>query len=225
MRKLLPILCLLIIASCSKEIPFDQLVERGGLVYEVNSQTPFSGRVVSYYYNGQLGFKHNYKDGLQDGLSEEYTESGQLERKGSYKDGKEDGPYESYFESGQLEKKTSYKDGKEDGLFVSYFKDGHIYHKGNYKDGEPDGLLKWYFERGDNSFGGAPEMLLKRKTSFKDGIRHGLSDFYSDSGRWVSSDCYKNGEKVERTPEQLTRYFRHGIEDANYLLEMSHCKK
>ena len=68
-------------------------------------------------------------------------------------------------------------------------------------------------------------MLLKRAANYKDGIRHGLSDSYNDYGGWVSSDCYKNGEKVERTPEQLTRYIRHGIEDANYLLEMSHCKK
>ena len=59
MRKLLPILCLLIIASCSKEINKDQLVERQGIYYEINSQTPFSGRVVAYHDNGQLNFKNN----------------------------------------------------------------------------------------------------------------------------------------------------------------------
>ena len=78
MNKLLPILCFLIIASCSKEIPSDQLVERNGIYYEVNSQTPFSGRVVSYHENGQLKWKRNYKDGNRDGLSELYGEDGQL---------------------------------------------------------------------------------------------------------------------------------------------------
>ena len=62
----------IIIASCSKEIPSDRLVERNGIYYEVNSQTPFSGRVVSYYGNGQLKYKGNYKDGEKDGLWKHY---------------------------------------------------------------------------------------------------------------------------------------------------------
>ena len=102
MKKLLLILPLLIV-GCSKEIPFDQLVEREGIYYEVNSQTPFSGRVVSYYENGRLEEKANYKDGKEDGLWEYYFENGQLQGKGNYKDGKEDGLCEYYFENGQLE--------------------------------------------------------------------------------------------------------------------------
>ena len=43
--------------GCSKEIPSDQLVERQGITYEVNSQTPFSGSVVEHYDNGQVEFR------------------------------------------------------------------------------------------------------------------------------------------------------------------------
>ena len=85
MNKLLPILCLLIIASCSKETSFDQLVKRQGIYYEVNSQTPFSGRVVSYHENGQVEFRRNFKDGKIEGLSEWYNENGQLLDKNCYK--------------------------------------------------------------------------------------------------------------------------------------------
>ena len=102
MNKFLPILCLLIIASCSKEIPFDQLVERNGVTYEVNSQTPFTGSSVKYYGNGQLKMKLNYKDGKQDGLTEYYYGNGQLEMKGNMKDGELDGLWVQYDPYGQL---------------------------------------------------------------------------------------------------------------------------
>ena len=39
---------LIAIGGCSKEVPEVQLVERGGLTYEVNSQTPFTGSAPSY---------------------------------------------------------------------------------------------------------------------------------------------------------------------------------
>ena len=42
------------LVSCSNEVPFDKLVERQGITYEINSTTPFTGSSVSYYENGQL---------------------------------------------------------------------------------------------------------------------------------------------------------------------------
>ena len=67
--KILVILSLMVLVSCSPtEVPSEKLVERGGITYLINSQTPFSGRSVSYYENGQLTFKGNYKDGKEDGL-------------------------------------------------------------------------------------------------------------------------------------------------------------
>jgi antitoxin component YwqK of YwqJK toxin-antitoxin module len=90
MKKLTILIAMLIaIGGCSNEVPYDQLVQRGGLNYEVNSQTPFTGSIVGYHENGQLEVKGNYKDGLEDGLSENYYENGQLKLTGNYKDGKE----------------------------------------------------------------------------------------------------------------------------------------
>ena len=52
MNKVLVVLVVFFIASCSKEVNKDQLVERNGIFYEVNSQKPFAGTVLSYYENG-----------------------------------------------------------------------------------------------------------------------------------------------------------------------------
>tara|TARA_B100000953_G_C17680365_1_gene311960 strand:- start:310 stop:462 length:153 start_codon:yes stop_codon:yes gene_type:complete len=47
----------------TKEILIDQLVERDGISYEVNSTTPFAGVTLDYDENGQLQQRSNYKNG------------------------------------------------------------------------------------------------------------------------------------------------------------------
>jgi len=137
MKKLTLLIAMLIaIGGCTKEVPSDQLVERGGLVYEVNSQTPFTGSVLGYYENGQLKEKGNIKDGKLDGLVERYYENGQLKEKGNIKDGMRDGLYESYYENGQLKEKRNYKEDQLHGLWEYYYENGQPGIARLYKDGE-----------------------------------------------------------------------------------------
>jgi antitoxin component YwqK of YwqJK toxin-antitoxin module len=136
MKNLLPILFVLIISSCSKEVPSDQLVERDGIYYEVNSQTGFTGTSISYYENGQLWEKITYTNGELDGVHERYYENGQLKYRINFKDDKYDGPYESHHNNGQLWYKTTYKNGKEEGLSESYSQNGELKFSGCYKNGD-----------------------------------------------------------------------------------------
>ena len=71
----------------TKEILIDQLVERGGISYEVNSTTPFAGVTLDYDENGQLQQRSNYKDGKLEGLFEWFDEDGNLTKTEEYKDG------------------------------------------------------------------------------------------------------------------------------------------
>ena len=112
MKKLLTILCLVLLVSCSNEDPEEELVERQGITYETNSTTPFTGSSVSYHDNGQLKEKINYKDGKKHSLSEGYFENGQLNYKGNRKNGIRDGLYESYYETGLLKERENYKNGE-----------------------------------------------------------------------------------------------------------------
>ena len=113
MKKLLSILFVLIITSCSKEVPSDQLVERNGVYYEVNSQTGFTGTSISYDSNGHLLEKTTYKNGKRDGISETYYKNGKLLLKSPYKDGEPDGVWtELYDENGKLLSRSSYKEGE-----------------------------------------------------------------------------------------------------------------
>ena len=106
MKKLFTIICLLILSSnsYSEEISGDQVeIKKNGLVYETNSDTPFTGTVVWFQKDGKLVLRDNYQEGVQDGLYESFYENGQLYVKRNYKDGEVDGPYEWFYENGQLE--------------------------------------------------------------------------------------------------------------------------
>ena len=137
MNKILIILSLVLLASCApNEVPYENLVERQGVHYEINSQTPFTGIFVMYHENGKLYYKGTLKDGKEDGLSESYHENGQLITKGTLKDDKQVGLYERYYENGQLDRKGNYKDGKQVGLWESYHENGQLLLKTCYKNGE-----------------------------------------------------------------------------------------
>ncbi len=86
MKNLLLFIPLVLMISCSKEVPSDQLLERNGLLYEINSQEPFTGFSVEFWSNGNLKEKRKIKEGKfghlysgKDFLWEKFYENGQLD--------------------------------------------------------------------------------------------------------------------------------------------------
>jgi antitoxin component YwqK of YwqJK toxin-antitoxin module len=88
-RSITVLVCLILFTSCTKSI--DGKKEKSNI--EVREEityykgTPFTGEIFLNYLNGQLQFKINVKDGIEDGLYETYYENGQLEYKANFKDG------------------------------------------------------------------------------------------------------------------------------------------
>ena len=60
---------------------------RNGLLYEKNSEVPFTGRAITRYKNGQKEFELTYKDGKPDGPHTRWYKSGQKMWEVTYKDG------------------------------------------------------------------------------------------------------------------------------------------
>ena len=100
MKKLLTILCLVLLVSCSNEVPSHKLVIRQGIHYEINSTKPFTGIAVTYHDNGQVRAREEFKKGKLHGLWEEYYENGQLMKKARYKNGERETWLEFYHEDG-----------------------------------------------------------------------------------------------------------------------------
>ncbi|SVD94364.1 uncharacterized protein METZ01_LOCUS447218, partial [marine metagenome] len=111
MKKLLTILCLVLLVSCSDqpppevpyEVPSHRLVKNGGMTFEIGSNDPFTGTSIEYHENGQPEEKIFYKNGREVSTTEfDYYENGQLRSRSNYKNGELDGLYEGFYENGQL---------------------------------------------------------------------------------------------------------------------------
>ena len=152
----------------------------------------------SFYKNGQLKSKDNYKFGKLHGLSESFNDNGQLDRGKNYKFGEEHGPYEIYYENGQLYRKGNYEFGKQvkgsfeyfdkngelkDGTYERKY-DGQLKYKDNYKFGKLHGLSE--------SFNGM--FVFSSKDNYKFGEKHGLSESFYENGQLRWKRNYKNGK-------------------------------
>ena len=146
---LLIITALMLIVGCSSDpIDVDKLVERGGLLYEVNSDKPYSGPVFSLYENGQMSEEGTLKNGKADGKATEWNKNGQKSLEATFKDGELDGRETHWYVNGQKSYEGTYKDGERVGKWTLWYKNGEKQGEENYKDGKADGLVTWWHENG-----------------------------------------------------------------------------
>tara|TARA_B100000927_G_scaffold267391_1_gene241474 strand:+ start:382 stop:675 length:294 start_codon:yes stop_codon:yes gene_type:complete len=82
-------LSIFFISGCGKEVQESELNFRNNLYYPLNSDSPYSGKIISYYPNSNLKLKssENYKKGQKNGLSQTWYENGQLMMSLNYIDG------------------------------------------------------------------------------------------------------------------------------------------
>ena len=149
-KNLLILSIIILLSSCGKTIDWDDDKEYITISFNSEGLTkvlsykglPFNGELVKYFDDEKTQLKEriDYKEGLKDGLSEEYKKNGQLKKKGTYKEGeKEERESYSYYVNGQLFSKGTYKDWNLDGLYEEYYVNGQLFSKGTYKDGKEDG--------------------------------------------------------------------------------------
>ena len=85
-----------------------------------------TGKWISYYENGQLWDKGEWRRGERVGPWITYFNDGQLYFKGEYRNGSPEGPWMTYYQDGRLNAKGNYKNGKRQGAWVSYLEDGTV---------------------------------------------------------------------------------------------------
>ena len=104
MKKIITILCLVLLSSCSQEpeVFTGPFVTRGGVEYDQNTNEPVTGIEVVFHENGQLSSRTNYIGGEGNGLHEMFRDNGQLSERSNYIDSEENGLYELFHENGQL---------------------------------------------------------------------------------------------------------------------------
>ncbi|MBB74421.1 MAG: membrane-binding protein, partial [Planctomycetaceae bacterium] len=98
--------------GCGVTVDGSKLVERDGLWYEGDSETPFTGVSVEKYENGQKREQATFKDGKLEGPYIFWHANGQKKGEGTFKDGKREGLQTIWYKNGQKNVERTYKDGR-----------------------------------------------------------------------------------------------------------------
>ena len=129
---------------------WENLVERKNLFFEKFKNTPFNGKIETYWPNGHLKETGIIKNGRKHNLWEYYYKNGKMKETEFFTLGTLNGTSEQYGSGGQLIIKAMYKNGELDGpwVYIDPF-DGWLYIKGQYKAGRKTGTWTFFTVLGD----------------------------------------------------------------------------
>lgn len=133
-----------LIASCGfgsdSALSSDQTERRSdGLVYEINSDTPYTGLIKDAYPGGQTQSERNLVNGKPDGRMTRWYENGQKNLESNYVNGRQDGLMTESYENGRKKTEVNMVNGKRDGLVTTWYENGQKRIEKNYANGEPEG--------------------------------------------------------------------------------------
>ena len=171
-------------------VNYSSLVERQGIKYQVNSNTPFSGNYIMYEDDNPFC----------------------IEEAGSFRNGELHGPLEGYEGCGVAYSfKTNYRYGLENGKYQQ-FSDGYLEMEGNVVDDEVDGEwngyeygykiwteyndngnLLYYLEYSYHENG----QLATKETFNAEQQLNGISETYHQNGQLASKINYRDGAIVK----------------------------
>jgi Uncharacterized protein conserved in bacteria len=220
---------LLFLIGCgqAKSVNLEDLQDRNGVYFEVNSEKPFTGNViVATHDNDQIYIEAEYKNGLLDGTETKYFENGVKESVINYRKGVVHGLYILYGEKGNMLIERNFTNGVIDGQMTTYFEDGtketilnyknSILHGENieyYENGEValEGIYKdgiFYVEGDDVPFTGKLIVNFlndnpRIEKDFVNGLLHGKDKAYYESGKVSHEKNYINGVQ-----DGLSTYYR-----------------
>ncbi|HOZ70556.1 MAG TPA: tetratricopeptide repeat protein [Chitinophagaceae bacterium] len=196
------------ISVAQEAISYSKLVERQGIVYMINSETPFTGKTFQLHSNGQKEFEGSYMKGVKNSLWTSWYSNGQKEFVGNYKNGNYDGRIRKYTFNGQTIVDAGYTNGILQGKCTLYYDDGSMKFNGWYEKGQYDSLITEYSSDGtlttsamysngvlNGDYWNVPPRGNRVKCVYKNGLLHGTYIEYHNTGKPALYGTYINGVK------------------------------
>ncbi|WP_316839465.1 toxin-antitoxin system YwqK family antitoxin [Pedobacter gandavensis] len=187
------------------KIPFDE----GGFALYTVKKGLITGEAFWYTQGGRIESKLHYKNGVRNGLKENYDTNDQVWLSQEYKDGKQHGSSAMY-KDGKIINKSEYKAGKKDGLSLTYSGD-QLSTEGNYQNDLRNGVFRVYNNgqiitennyKDDLQEGLSTSFMMGKKkmdSSYEKGKRHGVSRMYKPDESILFESYYLFGEKVTKS--------------------------
>lgn len=139
-----------------------------------------------FYDSGQLMREEKFKNGKEDGLLIEYSDSGKVITKGEFIDGLEEGEW--FYEMGDHYQSGNYEYGMRKGVWIYiYLSNGKTRFEGEFFDDLAQGKHTWYYDTG----------VKKLEGKFVSDIKEGEWKRYNPDGSVFVTIEYSSGREVK----------------------------
>ncbi len=159
----------LFIPRCTDEVDVTTLLEKNSKVYKVSETDLYTGVANSYFSDGSIKERIQYRKGLKDGNVISYYHNGQKENEQGYKNGNllelewstwdstgqkrlevsaRRGIWKSWYADGQKKEDVSLLNGEWHGTSMEWYENGQIKESGVMNQGEKVGLWSEWYENG-----------------------------------------------------------------------------
>ena len=193
-------------STIAQNINYSRLVERQNLVYQVNSEVPYSGKVFKKFANGQNELEGSFLKGKKNGKWIEWSMNGQKNAEENYLNGKYNGKVSKWRYDGLLLEECNYSNGIFNGDCKLYHTNGKQKFSGSYIMGQYNGFIEEYTYDGtlsksanynngvlNGDYWKEPERGNRFKCVYKDGILNGKYTSWHYTGKPAIHGEYKNG--------------------------------
>ncbi len=119
-----------------KKVDKSKLVKRGQFAYEVNSEKPFTGKMIEHFVDGQAEGEVEFRDGEPHGESTVWYLNRQKAAEGQYRHGKMEGEWTFWYDTGHKREEGEYRDGKKHGKWLSWDEEGGKQAEREYENGK-----------------------------------------------------------------------------------------
>ncbi len=123
-------------------------VTQNGVEITTFENKPLTGFVVESYPNGKQKSWISIKDGITNGLWQEWFENGKLKFNAYWLNGKGHGLWEYYHENGVLRQEEFYNLDIPIGIFKVFYENGQLKAKSSWLNGNKHGIWTTYNENG-----------------------------------------------------------------------------
>lgn len=139
---LLAALFLLLGNKSQKKIEKIKLIEKSGLIYEIGSDTPYTGEIKDTVQDKII--EYYLIDGKKYGDFRVSNLNGIVEIDGVMNDNKNEGVWSYFYPDGKLESRGTFYNDKLNGVWNWYFPNGSLRAVGYYEDDKKVGTWKFF---------------------------------------------------------------------------------
>ncbi len=123
-------------------------ITQNGIEITTYEGNPLTGFLIESYPNGKLKSWITIKDGIANGLWQEWLENGHLRYNAYWKDGKGHGLWQYFHDNGVLRYEESYLMDIPNGISRTYYNSGKLQNDFFWLNGKKEGAWSYYSETG-----------------------------------------------------------------------------